>query len=154
MNGSADDSPLTRARLCELAEVERAKHARWQERGFLRRRRRYGLLDLLQAAQLDELGQALGPKASASVWLQVCGELGVAGRRLEVVTNLATLQAALARSDSELAAALPRSERVMVVDLSARSIRARERLFTFSRAAATGPGVGPKSAVDLDGRRA
>jgi|SRR6188768_3139432 len=154
MNASADDNSLTRARLCELAEVERAKHARWQERDLLRRRRRYGLLDLLQAAQLDELGQALGPKASASVWLQVRGELGVAGRRVEVVTNLATLQAALARSDTELAAALPRGERVMVVDLSARSVRARERLCTFSRTAATVPGVELAAAADADGRRA
>jgi hypothetical protein len=154
MTATADDHPLTRARLCELAEVERAKHSRWQERGLLRRRRRYGLLDLLQAAQLDELGRSLGPKASSSVWLQVSGELGVAGRRLEVVTNLATLEAVLARSDTELAAALPRGERVMVVDLSGRSARARERLRIFSQASPTESEVAPAAGADTDRRRA
>jgi hypothetical protein len=139
LNTLPDENLLTRGRLCELAEVERAGHSRRQSRDLLTRRRRYGLLDVLQAAQLDELDRALGSRAAAAVWPQVRSDLGVAGRRLEVVVNLSTLSARLARTDTELSAALPRGERAMVVDLAARSARARERFAAFARAAAADP---------------
>lgn len=141
MNFPTDDDTLTQARLCELAEVERGKHGRWQSHDLLAKRRRYSLLDLLQAAQLDELSRKLGPKAAARVWRQIRNELGVAGKRLEVVVNLATFSATLARSDRELASAVPRGEKVVVVDLTERSARARERFGSFSRATPTQAGT-------------
>lgn len=132
MNIPADDTPdLPQARLCQLAEVDRGKHGRWQERDLLPKRRTYGLLDLLQAAQLDELSSTLGPKAGAAVWRQIRERVGVPGKRLEAVVELATLAASLVRSDAELGTALPRGQEVVVIDLGSRCARARERYRKF-----------------------
>jgi len=150
MTAETDETAhLTRARLCELAEVERGKHRRWQERRLLAARTAYGLLDLLQAAQLDELSRSLGPSTSAGVWGQVREDLGIAGTRLEVVVELATLRASIVRSDTELGALLPRGEKVVVIDLSARSARAQERFRSFLASEAPGrrvTGATPESA--------
>lgn len=132
MNIPADDfARLPHARLCQLAEVDRGKHGRWQHRGLLAKRRAYGLLDLLQAAQLDELSSILGPKAGIAVWGRIREELGVPGKRLEVVVELATLSAELIRSDTELAAALPRGQKVVVIELNTRCARVRQRYQQF-----------------------
>jgi hypothetical protein len=154
MNALPDENTLTQARLCELAEVERGRHSRWQGRELLAKRRRYSFLDLLQAAQLDELSQKLGPRAAARVWEQVRSELGVAGKRLEVVVNLATFSATLARSDRELASAVPRGEKAMVVDLTERSARARERFGSFSQAAPTQAGAAQGPSAEASERPA
>jgi hypothetical protein len=132
MNTPADDdTSLPRARLCQLAEVDRGKHGRWQARGLLAKAAGYGLLDLVGAALLDELNMALGPKASTIVWRRIRAGLGVPGSRLEVVVELSTLAAGLVRSDAELVTALPRGESVVVIDLSARAGRAQERYRQF-----------------------
>jgi len=73
----------------------------------------------------------LRPKASAVVWRQIRERVGVPGKRLEVVVELATLAASLVRSDAELGAALPRGQEVIVIDLGARCARARERYRQF-----------------------
>jgi hypothetical protein len=132
MNTPSDNTPsVPRARLCQLAEVDRGKHGRWQARGLLAKRARYGFLDVLQAAQLDELSSRLGPKAGAIVWHRIREQLGIPGQRLEVVVELATFAANLVRSDAELAAALPRGQELIVIELSSRSARARERFQQF-----------------------
>jgi len=133
MNIPADStSSVPRARLCQLAEVDRGKHGRWQARGLLAKHSSgYGLLDALQAAQLDELSSRLGPKAAAVVWRRIREQLGIPGRRLEVVVDLATFAAKLVRSDAQLVAALPRGQEVIVIELSPRLARARERFQQF-----------------------
>jgi hypothetical protein len=133
MNTPADNIPsVPRARLCQLAEVDRGKHGRWQARGLLAKRSSgYGLLDALQAAQLDELSSRLGPKAATIVWRRIREQLGIPGRRLEVVVELATFAATLVRSDAQLASALPRGQELIVIEFTSRSARARERFQQF-----------------------
>lgn len=86
------------------------------------------------------------------VWRQVRDELGVAGKRLEVVVNLATLVAGLARTDAELSDTLPRGESAIVIELAARSARARERFTSFVRAVPSDAGNAERPAEEASGR--
>jgi hypothetical protein len=140
---------LPRERLCQLAGVERGRHRRWQTEGLLARKRRYGEIDVIKAAALDELWGTLRPTAGKIVWPQIAGDLGIPGGSLDVVVRVADYEATIARSADELAAALPRGEPVVVVSLHARIEEARVRLRTFRTRASTSGAVSDPREVDV-----
>jgi hypothetical protein len=137
---------LPRERLCQLAGVERGRHRRWLDEGLLPAKRRYGEIDLVKAAALDELALVLKPRSAKIVWLTIAQDLGIPGPWLEVVVRQADLESRLARSADELIAAMPRNEPVVVVSLHGRIADVRERLRAFrtrtSRVTRPGLGVG------------
>jgi hypothetical protein len=121
MANPADNKGFSRARLCQLAKVERGKHRRWLALDLLRTKRHYAPADVMRAALLDEINEALKPQATKSIWQSIRDEIGIPGNRLDLVVTLSTLKAQLVRSDPELLASLPRGEEVLIIDLSARA---------------------------------
>lgn len=122
---------IPRERVCQLAGVERGRHRRWQEAGLLGKKDRYGEIDVIKAAALDELWRTLKPSGARMVWSQIVGDLGIPCPDLEVVVRPADYRAQIARSGEELAEVLPRGEPVIVVSLHGRIEQARERLRSF-----------------------
>ncbi len=122
---------VSRGRLCEVAKVDRGKHRRWLDDDLLPVKKRYGLIDVLHAALLDELNARLKPKAARTVWRRIRDEIGIPGHRLDLVVDLSTNEPILARTDRQISAAIPRGERVMVLDLGGRARLAYERLDAY-----------------------
>lgn len=122
---------LARESLCQLAEVERAKHRRWLDKGLLRSRTRYGENDVIQAAALAELTLRLKPSLAQAVWNQISESIGVPDETLEVVVALGTREAFLHRAADAAFTELPRNQPMVIVPLGGRIERARERVRTF-----------------------
>jgi hypothetical protein len=131
-----DDAPdrttaLDRSRLCEVGEIDRAKHIRWTQARLLREKPRYGELDLIRAVVLDELTKVLKPKNAGIAWGRIQNDIDHPGQRLEVVFSVATTDAILLRTGGSLDGTLPRNEPIFLVPLHDRIARARQRLATF-----------------------
>lgn len=151
---------MPRSRLCELAEVEPRKHARWIEADLIPMKKKtgYGRLDLIRAVTLDELRLRVGPASMRAVWDQISGELAIPSRQLDVIVDLAQHEAWLASTPAELAKRLPRNSKVVVVDIGARAQRALARYDAYidrhERASGTtDEDVAVGDAVDLASRR-
>jgi hypothetical protein len=136
MTDPSDTKDFSQARLCELAQVRRGKHRRWLAAKLLRKKGRYVLADVMRAALLDEINEALKPQAARSVWLAIREEIGIPGKRLELLVTLSTHKAQLVRSDAELAKLIPHGDPVVLLDLSSRAeavnARVREHLVALS----------------------
>ena len=130
-DGPDGSGRLSRERLCEIAGVERGRHRRWQDAGFLERRGSYGELDVIKAAALNELWRVLKPQAATIVWRQIRGELGHPARCLDAVVDMATRGTVLARSAAQLSRSVPRGVNVRVVDLATPVAVARRRIQEF-----------------------
>lgn len=123
---------LSRSALCELAEIERGRHLRWTTKlGLLADRDRFTTLDLARAAMLDELNTMLKPAKAVRVWRRIRDDIGLPGRRLEVVVDVATCDATVCRTDDELLVALTRGTTILIIVLHERAQRALHRLRTL-----------------------
>jgi len=141
MTDEADGPAVPRSRLCELAEVEPRKHARWVEDGLLPKKALYGRLDLIRAVTLDELREQVGPSSMRAAWDQVKGRVVIPSRQLDIVVDLAQDEAWLASTPAELAKSLPRNTKLVVVDIGARAQRALSRFEAYiQRHQGEGPG--------------
>lgn len=131
MGAQTNKSPLDRTRLCELAKVPRGKHIRWTQDQLLASKQRYGELDLIRAAILDELTRVVKPSLAKTAWLQVEAGLDAIGPYLQVLVCTTTKRAHLVHNSTELDQMLPRNEPVIVVELGERIAEARNRLREF-----------------------
>jgi hypothetical protein len=122
---------LPRETLCELGEVERARHRRWLDAELLTERDDYGERDLTVAVALNALWGPLGRTEAKRAWFQVRDELGVPGRYLEVIYDFGAHAATLVREPSAIVGALPRDARIAVVDIASPVSRAMDRLRRF-----------------------
>jgi hypothetical protein len=142
-----EKSPLDRTRLCELAKVPRGKHIRWTHDHLLASKLRYGELDLIRAAILDELTRVVKPSLAKTAWLQVEAGLDTIGPYLQVMVCTTTKRAYLVHSSAELDQLLPRNEPVIVVELGERIEEARNRLREFRTTTTQRPSTQPAPAV-------
>jgi hypothetical protein len=141
MPGGSDVN-LPRARLCDLALVDRGKHRRWQDAGLLERKESYGRLDLIRAVVLQHVWETLGPSLATAAWKQVSGELHFSRTTLDLVVEPATQTAVVVRDAAQLSETLPRDTTIIVVHVSGPVNQAARRLreFLSHRAYAQMPG--------------
>lgn len=121
MSTRSDESHVSEARLCKLADVPRQNRRNWAANELLTDRAdgHYGRLDLLELVACASLIGQLGPTDGRAAWTQV--RQSYAGHalaaRVDVVFSLADHEAVLVVTDEALARAVRHGRPVRVISL-------------------------------------
>ena len=153
----APQPKLSRDRLCRFAGVKRRTHLLWTSKrnGLLPDKKEWREVDLIRAAQLGAVWEALGPSRARAAWAHVRNDLPKFADFLELVYVESGERAQLAVSPEELAALIPRSEPVVVVDLAEPMRLAKEKYASFKeRQTGAGASAERSAAAQLPRERA